>query len=409
MGVGYWGGGGWGLGQIYRRLARSSPTSGWPASLVAPSSRSMASGSAGPVKRGRDDGVDQGDSESITRSDLDILFNTFKTSFRVDIIENVENSRARKMEDLIRGYDGSVQKRLGDHDAQLRDLDSRTQTIETSQASMKSDIKRLTEALALAESATTSAEVTRAFADESFDRLPGLSVIRFNTSELVSHSSILESIKPFMGEADLSENQWDLLGAPLGISRNSIVRFTGSEAIAARRAKTCFQLRRLPDGSWRSNPKVTSPMNREIDVYISPDKSPKQLRTELGGRRLRKAFRAAHPNGACHLDKRTGQVSVQWKPCARLAPQPSSASDAPDVIQWNAAAVSELQVSEPQIQSAFDSEWAVRALCNGRSDRTQILFFVIQGRSLPSLGMQKHFATTTPKFGSGSLGCSGNS
>ena len=260
------------------------------------------------------------------------------------------------MGDLIRGYDGSVQKRLSDHDAQLRDLDSRTQTIETSQASMKNDIKRLTKALALAKSATTSAEVTRAFADENFDRLPDLSVIRFNTSELVSHSSTLESTKPLMSEAGLSENQWDLLGAPSGISRNSIVRFTGSETIAVRRAKTCLQPRRLPDGSWRPNPKATSPMNKEIDVYISPDRSPKQLRTELGGRRFLKAFLVVHPNGACHLDKRTGQVSVQWKPCARVVPQLSSASDASYVIQWNAAAVSELQISKPQIQSAFGSD-----------------------------------------------------
>ena len=319
----------------------------------------MASGLAPAGKRVRDEGDDQGDQvggEPITRSDLDNLLNIFKTSLRADVIESLENSCARKMEDLIRGYDGSVQKRLSEHDAQLRDLDTRTQTIETSQASMKNDIKRLTEALALAESATTSAEVTRAFADEAFDRLPDLSVIRLNTSELVSHSSILESIKPLMSEAGLSENQWDLLGAPSGISRNFTVRFTGTEAIAARRAKKCLQLRRLPDGSWRPNPKVTSPMNREIDVYIAPDKSPKQLRTELGGRRLLKAFRSVHPNGACHLDKRSGQVSVQWKPCARVVPQPSSASDASYVIQWNAAAVSELQINKPQIQSAFDSD-----------------------------------------------------
>ena len=320
----------------------------------------MASGLAPAGKRVRDEGDDQGDQvggEPITRSDLDNLLNTFKTSLRADVIESLENSCARKMEDLIRGYDGSVQKRLSEHDAQLRDLDTRTQTIETSQASMKNDIKRLTEALALAESATTSAEVTRAFADEAFDRLPDLSVIRLNTSELVSHSSILESIKPLMSEAGLSENQWDLLGAPSGISRNFTVRFTGTEAIAARRAQKCLQIRRLPDGSWRPNPKVTSPLNREIDVYIAPDKSPKQLRTELGGRRLLKAFRAVHPNGAqCHLDKRTGQVSVQWKPCARVVPQPSSASSASYVIQWNAAAVAELQINKPQIQSAFDSD-----------------------------------------------------
>ena len=134
----------------------------------------MASGLAPAGKRVRDEGDDQGDQgggEPITRSDLDNLLNIFKTSLRADVIESLENSCARKMEDLIRGYDGSVQKRLSEHDAQLRDLDTRTQTIETSQASMKNDIKRLTEALALAESATTSAEVTRAFADESFDRL----------------------------------------------------------------------------------------------------------------------------------------------------------------------------------------------------------------------------------------------
>ena len=125
------------------------------------------------------------------------------------------------MEDLTRGYDVSVQKRLSDHDAQLRDLDTRTQTIETSQASMRNDIKRLAEALALAESATTSAEVTCAFANESFDRLPGLSVIRLNTSELVSHSSVLESNKPLMSEAGLRENQWIFWG-PLRASLGTL-------------------------------------------------------------------------------------------------------------------------------------------------------------------------------------------
>ena len=232
----------------------------------------------------------------------------------------------------------------------------RALTIETSQASMLNDIKRLTDALALAESSTSVSEVNRAIADESFDRPPDLSVIRLNTSELVSYSSVLDSIKALMSEAGLNENQWDLLGAPQGIARNFTVRFVGTEAIAARRAQKCLQLRRLPDGSWRPNPKVTTPMNREIDIYISPDKSPKQLRTELGGRRLLKAFRAVIPNSACHLDKRSGQVSVQWKPCARVIPQPSSGSDASYIIQWNVAAVSELQIDKPQIQSAFDSD-----------------------------------------------------
>ena len=134
-----------------------------------------------------------------------------------------------------------------------------------------------------------------------------------------------------------------------------------------------------------------------------------QLRTELGGRRFLKAFQAVHPNGACHHDKRTGQVSVQWKPCARVVPQPCL--PAMPRMPFSGMLLLSASFRSLSLRSSLPLilTWTVRALCIGRSDRTQIPIFVIQGRSLPSLGMPELFATATPKFGRGSLGCSGNS
>ena len=187
------------------------------------------------------------------------------------------------------------------------------------------------------------------------------------------------------------------------------MRFIGSEAIAARRAEKCLQLRRLPDGFWRPNPKVTSPMNREIGVYTYPDKRPKQLRTEFGGRRLLNAFRAVHPNGAatltCEPVRSLSSGSHVPESChsLRLPAMPRRSFSGMLLLSASFRSVS-LRSSLHLIPT-----WAARALCSGRPDRTKIPSFVTQGRSLPSLGMPELFATTTPKFGRGSLGCSGNS
>ena len=131
------------------------------------------------------------------------------------------------------------------------------------------------------------------------------------------------------------------------------IRFAGPDGLAARRARKCLQVRRQPDGTWRPNPVVVSPMGRRVEIYISLDKSPKQFRTEQGGRKLLKAFKAVHPNRNTHLDRRSGMVSVDWSLCAKIIPNPEPSSY---VVQWNVAVLDRAGVSKQDVMNLFNLE-----------------------------------------------------
>ena len=256
-------------------LAQSSPTSGWPASLVAPSSLTMASGSGGPAKRGRDagDDCDLGD-DFVKKFDLEPLLSDFKNkSLGEDVRSSVEQLTGGKMEDLFRYYDSGIQKRLAGHDAEIADLNKHIAAIESDHDKFKTDLAQTRAALALTQS--TAAQVVRTFQEEDFDKQPDLTLIRFNTSELVARSAVLDSIKPWLSDAGLQDDQWEMIGDPSGIFRFFPIRFAGPGGLAARRARKCLQVRRQPDGTWRPNPVVVSPMGRRVGKSTSPVTNPR--------------------------------------------------------------------------------------------------------------------------------------
>jgi len=319
----------------------------------------MSSSAASAPKRGRPDDEPEmeqaGPQDVVTRQEFESVFDTFRKDFFGDMVKDVTTELDKKctgkLESLFRDYDKAVTKKFEAHEHDIADLRARADATEEAQKKMKDDIERIRAALAVAESA--AADVTAAIQNDEFDRDPDPTIIRLNAAESVAHESVKTAVSEWIALADIVDDQWELQGDPRGISRNFVIKLRGAPGLAARRVKKCLGLRRNADGSWRPNMKVTSPLGREIEVYVSPDKSPKQLRTEQGGRRLLKAFRAVHPNKATHLDKRSGMVSVEWKPCARVTPNAEPNSY---VVMWNHSVVTQTQVQKAQIMDVFNSE-----------------------------------------------------
>ena len=180
----------------------------------------MASGSGGPAKRGRDAGDDRGPGDDfVKKSDLESLLSDFKKSLGEDVRSSVEQLTGAKMEDLFRNYDSGIQKRLAGHDAEIADLNKHITAIESDRDKFKTDLAQMRAALALTES--TAAQVVRTFQEEDFDRQPDLTLIRLNTSELVARSAVFDSIKPWLSDAGLQDDQWEMIGDPSGISRKA--------------------------------------------------------------------------------------------------------------------------------------------------------------------------------------------
>jgi hypothetical protein len=222
---------------------------------------------------------------------------------------------------------------------------------------MKRDLEQLQAALAVAENVANSA--SQVIREDAWDRDPDLTILRANTSENVSHASALAAIETWLLEADIKQDMFELSGDPNGIARNFTIRFAGTPVLAARRARKALAARRTPEGAWKPNPNVRSPLGRQLELYISPDKSPKQLKTEQGSRKLIRAFKATHPQKHTHVDKRTGVVSVDWVPCAKVVA--NSSSDDPYTIQWNVAALEQSQVDKSRVMDAFNSSGGSQA------------------------------------------------
>lgn len=311
----------------------------------------MSASSARPNKRSPAEiDVDSAPGESVSRDELDGMLQELRSSLAEEITTAVNQKCVGQFERMIRSYDTKVQDRLTDHDATLADLSRRIAASEAEQANTKGDLVRLQRALAVAESA--AADATRAINEDEFDRNPDPTILRCNLSESVSRDAVRAALAPLMEDASIAQDQWEIPGPPAGIARNFVVSFKGTAGLAARRARKVLDMRRLASGEWRPNPQVTTPLNRAVDVYISPDKSPKQLRTEQGGRKLFKAFKAVHAGKTSHLDKKTGMVSIDWHPCAKVIPNPEPNSW---VVQWNPSVVARASIDKPSVMAAFNA------------------------------------------------------
>ena len=318
-------------------------------------------------KRGRpldDNDADLADApgaapSAVSHVDLSNMFAAFSKSVADDVqkslaasSKDMEDKLTARVESLVRDYDKTITSRFTEHDKAIIDITTRTDSIENSQNQMRRDLEQLQAALAVAESASAGA-ASQAARDDSWEREPDLTILRVNAAENIAHAAVLSAIESWLDEADIKQEMWELSGDPNGIARNFSIRFIGAPVLAARRARKALAARRTADGAWKPNPKVRSPLGRQLELYVSPDKSPKQLKTEQGSRKLFRAFKAIHPQKNVHHDKRSGQVSVDWVPCAKLVA--NSSTENPYTVQWNLTAVQQSQIDKQGIMDSFNS------------------------------------------------------
>ena len=94
---------------------------------------------------------------------------------------------------------------------------------------------------------------------------------------------------------------------------------------------------------------ATSPTDATIRLYLSEDKSPKQIKLEAAGRKLLRAVCSSVPSQKPHLDKKQGSVSIAWKPVVKVVVRTPEQVD----LLWNAAAVESLAIDKAAITAAF--------------------------------------------------------
>ena len=89
-----------------------------------------------------------------------------------------------------------------------------------------------------------------------------------------------------------------------------------------------------------------------IEIFASPDKNMKQVRTELATKRLHRAVTEIAEGKAVHHNKRSGVISIDWKPVAKVEAKPNDDF----TITWNAPIVADLGIDKQLVLDKFNAE-----------------------------------------------------
>ena len=136
---------------------------------------------------------------------------------------------------------------------------------------------------------------------------------------------------------------------PNGLSptKKYSIRFGGPTGTAAHRVDKLLGCLRTADGWERKSCK--NPGGQMAELYISADKNPKQVATEIDGKRLRDACKSTCASVPFILLRREGIVSSAWAHVVKIEAKP----DGEIKLYWNTKAVQEKQIPKDAIEAAF--------------------------------------------------------
>ena len=98
--------------------------------------------------------------------------------------------------------------------------------------------------------------------------------------------------------------------------------------------------------------KLAPPSGRTIEIFASPDKNMKQIRTELATKRLHRAMSDVVVGKGIYHNKKSGAVSIDWKPIAKVEAKPNDDFS----ITWNAPVVHDLGANRQLILDRFNAD-----------------------------------------------------
>ena len=285
------------------------------------------------AKRGRANSVSgaESDADTIARSDLDDLLAAQSTKM-------LESNTA-----LLRAYDKAQQKRFAGIDAGLADVNAKQEKADAEMQKMRASITALEKGLAVAE---TTVAVRADLDAEDFDREPDVSVLRLGAAELVAKTSLLAALTSWLEDASLKVEDVEIRGPTIG--KQFSIKFAGASGLAGRKARKAFGILRTPEG-WREMC-AAGPNGSEIRLYVSEDKSPKQLRKEILAKKLLRAVQDSVKDKQAHLQRRDCSITLEWKSLVRVE---VTTADAEPTLLWNAAAVAQLEVDKECIMEKF--------------------------------------------------------
>ena len=197
----------------------------------------------------------------------------------------------------------------------------------------------------------------RSSAANEFDRDIDTTILRIACKELLAK----EDVDKFMAEWTSQHGIDNYKVVPNGLSptKKYSFRFGGPTGTVAHRVDKLLGCLRTADGWERKCCKT--PGGQMAELYISADKNPKQVATEIAGKRLLDACKSTCASVPFILLRREGIVSSAWTHVVKIEAKP----DGEIKLYWNTKAVQETQIPKGAIETAFATQHRSMSLLSG--------------------------------------------
>ena len=199
-----------------------------------------------------------------------------------------------------------------------------------------------------------STDVASFRSQKRWDEPPNPARLRLTVHDrmLCNKVAVSDAISDWM--QDLGYQRYSLPSGLNTLSATWSLIFSGADVEGDRRARKAIQTLKLPNDEftrrWVCLPAEPGEELVKVQLYISFDKSDKDVATEIAGKRLREAFAAVHPQLDCHLLKRDGILCIGWERAVKVVPH----ADKKVELLWIQAVVDKKRLSKAEIQDKFN-------------------------------------------------------
>jgi len=272
------------------------------------------------------------------------------------ITEASKNQLASCQTQLVRMFQAqqeSTNKVLALQTRDIARVNTRLDTMDSDHAVMQEQISGIKKVLAMAEKEIPIVDFQEL---EAWSRKPNPKVFSVGSPELVGPEQALAGLEEWIRAAGLTPDMVRLDSVVPSKRFNVLVQ--GGDGVALPRAQALARNLRDPAGrnGWRSF-HSQSVGGGALPLYVSPDKSPQQVRMEIQTRRLSFILGDAVHAHSFSAQRARGIITSQGVKVARLEMGDTRFEDT--VIKWNPDMVNRLHIDMDAISSQFKKAFSL--------------------------------------------------
>ena len=208
------------------------------------------------------------------------------------------------------------QQQLDLFHSRVGDMEGRQDKTDAAVAAMADHIKALQQALEVAD----KKPVQKQFVGRDFDRDADATIIKVRADGLTTIDNATKALSKWVTDSGINEADFKVQGD--ATTKYFTIQFTGQIGTASKRVQKVLDSMRGRDGTWTRIFASTAAGDGQVELRAGPDKSPKQIKTEIVGKRLRQALEREFPNHTWRVDRTKGWITASWSPVIEYAVQP---------------------------------------------------------------------------------------